>query len=246
MTKTDRITTAIIKLTSEQNDKIRAIACAQNKNETDVIEQLISQQLDLIAQQGPGHTRAEIQSIAKNSSLVKIMDPNRLWDETTIEGHQQWMTNEDNEPLLSEFSISSHLNSQCPYMEATFEQDRQKPHQWRAILIPLTQDIGELGDLPELLYPHASLYAAAEALHQAYTERHGLPNTSQAMRRTLQEILQNNQIQVEHGIVVYPRAVQDLHSEIDIDLLCQFLDDNLGEPDKTIEDYISATIQLQG
>ena len=54
------------------------------------------------------------------------------------------------------------------------------------MLIPHTKDIGELGDLPELLYSHPSLHAAAEALYQAYTERHGIPDPAQVLRCTLQ------------------------------------------------------------
>ena len=114
MTDADRLTTAIINLTPAQADQIHALARAQNKNETAVIEQLLSQQLDLMPRQGPGHTRAEILSIADNSSLADIMDPNTLWDETVLDRHHQWMTNQHNQPLLSEFTINSQPNTQCP------------------------------------------------------------------------------------------------------------------------------------
>ena len=114
MTNADRPTTAIINLTPAQADKIRTIARAQNKNESAVIEQLMSQQLDLMPRQGPGHTRAEILSITKNSSLADIMDPNTLWDETILDRHHQWMTNEHNQPLLSEFTIRQPAGHPTP------------------------------------------------------------------------------------------------------------------------------------
>ena len=244
MTNADQTTTAIINLTPAQADKIRTIARAQNKNESAVIEQLMSRQLDLMPRQGPGHTRAEILSITKNSSLADIMDPNTLWDETILDRHHQWMTNEQNQPLLSEFTINNRSDIQHHYMEATFWQDAETPHRWRAMLVPQTQDIGELGDLPEQLYPHLSLHAAAESLYQAYAERHGTPDPAQALRRTLQEILHNNQIYAQHGTVVHQSDIQDLHPEVDIDLLCQCLADNLGEPDDAIEDYMTVAGQL--
>ena len=240
MTNLERITMATITLTPEQDAKISALAHAQNKSETSVIEQLVRQQLDLMPRQGPGHTRAEITLITKNSRLADIMDPTSLWDETMIDPSRHWMNNQNNEPLFSEFTINSNTTTPCPYMEATFWQDPDPPHHWRALLNPHTQDIGELGDLPEHLHPHPSLHTAAEALYDAYSERHGVPNPEQALRRTLQNIMDGEQIHAaQHGAVVFQSAIKLLHPEIDIELLCQCFADNLGNSDDTIEDYMT-------
>ena len=245
MTSQERHTTAIITLTPDQATKISTIARAQNKSEASIIEQLVRQQLDLLPRQGPGHTRAEITLITQNSRLADIMDPASLWDETVLDRHHQWMTNQDNEPLLTEFTINSNINTPCPYMEATFWQDPEPPHHWRALLNPNTQDIGELGDLPEHLHPHPSLHTAAEALYEAYTERHGTPDPDKALRRTLQNIMDGEQIHAAHyGAVSYQNTIELMHPEIDIQLLCQCFADNLGNTDDTIEDYMTVVTKV--
>ena len=239
MPNTSPQTTAIIKLTPEQADKVSALARAQNKDETAIIEQLLSHQLDLMPRPGPGHTRAEIILITKNSSLADIMDPNSLSADAILGQLPKWTKTRHNQPLLTQFTIDSSPKAKCPYMDATFFQDPGTPHHWRAVLSPRTRDIGKLGDLPQHLYPHPSLYDAAEALYQAYTERHGVPDPAQVLRRTLQGILYDEKIQASQGAVTYESTVLQLHPEVDIGLLCQCYADNLGNAEDTINDYMT-------
>ena len=63
-------------------------------------------------------------------------------------------------------------DSSIPYMSATFEQDNLPPHHWRGYLSPWTEDLGELGDLPENVYPNETFPEACQALYEAYSERH--------------------------------------------------------------------------
>ncbi len=176
MTNTDRIITATIKLTAEQAAEIGAMARAWHTDETAVIKHLVRLHLDQAPQQGPGHTRADILLIIGNSSMTDILDTSTLWDASVFDRHHQWMTNHKDEQLLSKFSISCRPITDRPYMEAMFSQDTDTPNGWRAVLEPMTEEIGELGDHPEEYYPHHSLYAAAQALYEAYAERHGAPH----------------------------------------------------------------------
>lgn len=137
---------------------------------------VLQNRLNLLAQLGPGLTQRVLTEIIEASPLAEIVLTNECWD--TLHpwvypeaGDPPPERNADGETLLANVTFACRYDTGTPFMSASFEQDRDEPHNWRAWLEPLIEGESELGDLPECLFPHETMREAADNLAIACRER---------------------------------------------------------------------------
>lgn len=174
-------------MTQPQNDNLYEITITLDDREMRILQRLaeqmntssqqaardiIGQRLERLTRQGPGLTMAKLQQAVAESALNGIVAPDDTWDESMIDEDLVWERDHNGERLIDRVYFKVPSGPNLPYHQATFQQDSEEPHHWRAWLEPYDIYLGELGDLQEDCFPHASVREAADALAVAYRERH--------------------------------------------------------------------------
>ena len=172
--KPHRITLA---LNDREMALLERLARQMDTSSQEAAQEALTQRLTRLARQGPGLTLPELKAAVATSELTDIVDANDTWDDSMIDEELVFERNHNGERLLDRIHFLVPPGPML-YHQATFQQDREAPHHWRAWLEPCDIDLGELGDLPEDCFPHASVREAADALADAYRERYPSPASS--------------------------------------------------------------------
>ena len=159
-------------LTPHEAKTLAEMASARYTTTADMVRQAVKKLLRENRYHGPGHTRKQLHEMMTQSSLSIILDPDAMWDQSNLDETTKWPTDAEGNDLIDEVNFAVGNDPSIPYMTATFEQDNQPPHHWRGYLSPWTEYLGELGDLPENVYPNETFTEACQALYEAYSERH--------------------------------------------------------------------------
>ena len=159
-------------LTPHEARILKEMASARHTTTADTVRQAVKKLLRETQHHGPGHTRHQLNGMMAQSPLSTILDPDALWDQSDLEENTRWPTDVEGNDLIDEVNFAVGNDPSVPYTTATFEQDNLPPNHWRGYLSPSTGDIGELGDLPENVYPNETFTAACQSLYEAYSERH--------------------------------------------------------------------------
>ena len=159
-------------LTPHEARTLAEMASARYTTTADMVRQAVKKLLRETRYHGPGHTRKQLHEMMTQSSLSIILDPDAMWDQSNLDETTKWPTDAEGNDLIDEINFAVGNDPSIPYMTATFEQDNQPPHHWRGYLSPWTEYLGELGDLPENVYPNETFTEACQALYEAYSERH--------------------------------------------------------------------------
>ena len=159
-------------LTPHEARTLEEMASARYTTTADTVWQAVKKLLRETRYHGPGHTRKQLHEMMAQSPLSIIMDPDAMWDQSYLDETTKWPTDTEGNDLIDEVNFAVGSNPSIPYMSATFEQDNLPPHHWRGYLSPWTEDLGELGDLPENVYPNETFTEACQALYETYSERH--------------------------------------------------------------------------
>ena len=159
-------------LTPPEAKTLEEMASARYTTTADTVRQAVKKLLRETRYHGPGHTREQLREMMVQSPLSIILDPDALWDQSDLDETTRWPTDTEGNDLIDEVNFAVGNDSSIPYMTATFEQDNLPPHYWRGYLSPSTENLGELGDLLENVYPNETFTEACQALYEAYSERH--------------------------------------------------------------------------
>ena len=164
-------TDVTVRLTPEQSHTIAEMAQARGMTAETFVAEAIETFLRERRHRGPGHTRDDLHRMMAQSPLANIADPDSMWDESKLDRAFRWPTDSEGRPLIDAVNFAV-IEPAKAYMTAAFEQDSRPPYHWRAWLEPATEELGELGDLPECSYPRKSFTDACQALYEAYAERY--------------------------------------------------------------------------
>ena len=166
-----------VSLDERQNRLMRRLADQMGNSPEEAALAIINDRLKRLARQGPGLTTQEIEDAVRQSDLDEIVMSGRSWHPAYAGGFpdfdqfQEPERNQHGEMLLALVNFAVPRKAGLPYSHATFEQDSNPPHHWRAWFETIMEDDGELGDLPEDVFPHPTVRAAADNLAAACRER---------------------------------------------------------------------------